>query len=125
MYSPQFREEAGKQFSQDLGSSRVHNPNGDSNSSMKGNFARVKLPPTTLPNGGVYTGEWKGPLRDGFGQQLWPDGSRYEGYYHLDKACGYGKLYHADGDLYEGEWLNDMAHGRGKYSHSNGAEYEG
>lgn len=68
---------------------------------------RVKKPAITLPNGGIYTGEWVGNARDGFGVQQWPDGSRYEGYYKQDRATGYGKLYHADGDTYEGDWLND------------------
>ena len=67
----------------------------------------MKNGPINLASGGVYTGEWLGSLRDGFGTQQWPDGSRYEGYYKLDRACGYGKLYHADGDVYEGEWAND------------------
>jgi hypothetical protein len=40
---------------------------------------RKNLPPVVLPNGAVYTGEWKDGMRDGKGIQEWPDGSRYIG----------------------------------------------
>jgi hypothetical protein len=86
---------------------------------LKNSDARFKRPAVTLHNGAVYTGEWRGEMRDGYGMQLWPDGSRYEGDWQNDKANGIGKLYHADGDVYEGMWKDDKAHGKGKYIHSN------
>jgi hypothetical protein len=33
----------------------------------------------TFKTGAVYTGEWKGEFRDGFGEQVWPDGAKYIG----------------------------------------------
>jgi len=40
---------------------------------------REKKAATQLKDGAVYEGEWKGDLRDGWGQQTWPEGARYEG----------------------------------------------
>ena len=33
----------------------------------------------TFKNGAVYKGQWKGTMRHGFGEQVWPDGARYVG----------------------------------------------
>lgn len=90
-----------------------------------GVFERKTLPPITLENNAVYSGEWKNGMRDGHGVQTWPDGSRYEGQWIEDKANGKGKLIHADGDIYEGDWVNDKANGEGTYMHANGAKYVG
>jgi hypothetical protein len=51
---------------------------------------RIKLPPQTLENGVIYTGEWMNGQKDGFGIQVWPDGTRYEGIWSKDKANGRG-----------------------------------
>ena len=40
---------------------------------------RTTQPPVIMPNGAVYTGEWRNGERDGKGIQDWPDGSRYVG----------------------------------------------
>ena len=39
-------------------------------------------------NGAVYSGEWLGSMKCGFGIQKWPDGARYEGMWRENKACG-------------------------------------
>jgi hypothetical protein len=44
----------------------------------------------------VYTGEWKGGFRDGFGVQVWPDSARYEGEWQENRAHGKGKFVHVD-----------------------------
>ena len=41
-----------------------------------------------LQSGAVYTGEWLGEAREGWGKQEWTDGSRYEGEWRADKANG-------------------------------------
>ena len=46
------------------------------------------MPPIAMPNGAIYTGEWKNEKREGYGMQEWPDGSRYEGEWINDKANG-------------------------------------
>jgi hypothetical protein len=43
--------------------------------------SRMKQGPITLPSGAVYSGEWRGGMRDGEGTQEWPDGSKYVGYW--------------------------------------------
>jgi len=47
-----------------------HQPNSDK---------REKRPPYTFKSGAIYDGEWKGNMRDGYGEQKWLDGARYEG----------------------------------------------
>jgi hypothetical protein len=44
---------------------------------------REKRSATTLKDGSVYEGEWKGPLRDGWGCQTWKEGAKYEGKPHV------------------------------------------
>jgi len=53
-------------------------------------------------NGAVYTGQWLGSEKHGFGVQVWPDGARYEGQWEHNKAHGKGKFWHVDGDVFEG-----------------------
>ena len=44
----------------------------------------------TYMSGAVYTGEWLGGFRDGFGTMIWKDGATYKGDWKLNKACGNG-----------------------------------
>lgn len=74
-------------------------------------------------NGVIYTGEWKGSNRHGYGIQVWPDGAKYEGFWENGKANGKGKFVHVDGDVYDGDWKDDKASGYGVYIHNNGAKY--
>ena len=89
------------------------------------NQRREKRPPYSFKSGAVYTGEWKGGFRDGFGHQQWPDGAQYEGEWRENRAHGKGQFVHVDGDIYDGQWANDKANGLGVYKHVNGAKYEG
>ena len=41
--------------------------------------ARTTLPAYSFKSGAIYTGEWIGNSRDGYGVQQWPDGAKYEG----------------------------------------------
>jgi len=86
---------------------------------------REKREKYTFKSMAVYTGEWKGGFRDGYGEQVWPDGARYIGEWQENRAHGKGKFIHVDGDIYEGMWANDKANGNGYYQHVNGAMYQG
>ena len=77
----------------------------------------------TFRNGAVYSGQWLGNHKHGWGVQRWPDGARYEGNWKNSKASGKGKFWHYDGDVFEGQWLDDKANGYGVYTHTNGASY--
>lgn len=76
-------------------------------------------------NGAVYSGEWRGNIRDGKGVMTWPDKSKYEGQWHADHAHGTGKFVYSNGDIYDGQWKNDMTHGKGVYKHSDGTIFTG
>lgn len=89
------------------------------------NAAREQRDPYRFKSGAIYTGEWKGGFRDGFGEQVWTDGAKYVGEWRDNRAHGKGKFIHVDGDVYEGFWANDKANGPGSYQHVNGAMYEG
>lgn len=86
---------------------------------------REKRKAYTFDNGAVYTGEWKGNIRDGQGTMLWPDGTKYTGQFYFDYAQGKGKFEHANGDVYVGDLKRDHAHGKGEYRHAMGAVYTG
>ena len=49
---------------------------------------RTSRGPVTLINQAVYTGQWLGDKRDGFGHIVWPDKSSYEGEWKNDKIHG-------------------------------------
>jgi hypothetical protein len=66
------------------------------------NEIREKRASYTFKTGAIYTGEWKGEFRDGFGEQVWPDGAKYIGEWRENRAHGKGKFIHADGDIYDG-----------------------
>ena len=56
----------------------------------------------------IYTGQYSGTNRHGYGIQLWSDGAYYEGYWENDTPSGYGVLISAQGAVYFGKW----SHGR-------------
>ena len=79
------------------------------------NAAREQRDAYRFKSGAVYSGEWKGGFRDGFGEQVWTDGAKYIGEWRDNRAHGKGKFIHVDGDIYEGFWANDKANGPGTY----------
>lgn len=103
-----------------IGGSDTGKKPGQFGSDAKG--LREARPAHRFPNGAVYTGEWVGEKRDGYGVQNWPDGAVYQGQWQDDKAHGYGKFVHTDGDIFEGEWMHDKAHGQGTYYHEDGSK---
>lgn len=69
--------------------------------------------PIRLADGSVYTGQWNGQQRHGYGRIEWEDGTSYEGQWVNDYASGHGTLIHASGDKYTGQWAHGMANGQG------------
>ena len=49
---------------------------------------REKHPVHLFEDGAVYTGQWRGDMRDGEGVQVWADGACYEGQWVKDKQHG-------------------------------------
>lgn len=71
--------------------------------------------PYTFDSGAVYTGEWSGGMRHGYGRQTWPDGTTYEGQWSEGSASGSGRFVHRGGDVFEGQWRQNVASGLGAY----------
>lgn len=104
--------------------------------------------------GSMYTGEWKGDQKHGFGIQVWPNGNKYEGdwfdgvrhghgtfwvknkraqklrkvyagNWRSDLKEGLGAFFYKNRDLYEGEWKRGLRDGKGKLFYANGDLYAG
>mmetsp|Transcript_100932 Transcript_100932/g.323982 ORF Transcript_100932/g.323982 Transcript_100932/m.323982 type:complete len:326 (+) Transcript_100932:137-1114(+) len=69
----------------------------------------------TLRSGSVYSGQWKGHCRHGFGYQTWRDGASYSGQWLENVAVGMGVYNFPDGSVYVGEWQHNRFHGLGAY----------
>jgi len=82
-------------------------------------------PAHKFDTGSIYTGQWCGNQRHGFGSQKWCDGATYEGQWKDNKAEGLGRFMHSDGDTYIGQWKANVAHGKGIYYHKDLTTYEG
>ncbi|KAE8682203.1 Phosphatidylinositol 4-phosphate 5-kinase 2 [Hibiscus syriacus] len=101
-----------------------------------------------LPNGDIYTGEWRRGKASGKGKFSWPSGATYDGDFKSgriegvgtfigsddetylgswisNRKHGYGLKRYANGDYYEGSWKKDLQDGYGRYVWSNGVEYTG
>ena len=64
----------------------------------------------------VYTGDWVGDKRDGYGMMKYSSGNTYEGYWSSDLKTGRGVMTWKTADeLYVGDWLNDQPHGNGEH----------
>ena len=71
-------------------------------------------------DGGVYNGEWKGALKDGFGVYTYPSGARYEGEWLDGTKEGRGVYKFPKGGIYEGEWRNGKMEGVGVRTYASG-----
>jgi len=76
-------------------------------------------------DGGVYNGEWKGALKDGFGVYAYPSGAKYEGEWLDGSKEGRGVYTFAKGGIYEGEWRNGKMEGVGVRTFSIGKVLSG
>lgn len=77
-------------------------------------------PPFTFRTHAVYSGQWRGKFRHGFGIQTWPDGASFAGRWEDNKANGPGRFVHADSDVFVGQWRANAASGCGVYYHKGG-----
>lgn len=76
-------------------------------------------------DGGIYNGEWKGALKDGFGVYTYPSGAAYEGEWLDGTKEGRGVYRFAKGGIYEGEWRNGKMEGVGVRTYSSGKVVSG
>lgn len=76
----------------------------------------------TLLNKENYQGTWKDDKKDGYGVYTWPDGRRYYGGWYQDFRHGMGVMTFQNGEIYEGNWDKDTMHGDGLYVWSDRAE---
>jgi len=79
----------------------------------------------TFSSGSIYTGQWQGRQRHGFGMQTWRDGTCYEGQWVNNLAEGQGSFTHSNGDRYVGCWRGNVAHGFGTFRNKKGMTYRG
>jgi len=61
----------------------------------------------------VYTGEWLGNKRHGYGEQRWKDGATFQGQWRHNCVDGIGLFMHSHGGSYIGQWRGNVAHGYG------------
>ena len=64
-------------------------------------------------DGGVYSGEWKGFSKHGFGSYTYPSGSIYSGEWKENVKEGFGTYRYATGGAYLGEWKKGNPSGMG------------
>ncbi|MBQ2135477.1 MAG: hypothetical protein II201_01170, partial [Clostridia bacterium] len=76
-------------------------------------------------NGDVYEGNWKGGIMDGYGIHKCNNGDVYEGNWKGGIMDGYGIFKCNNGDVYEGNWKGGIMDGYGIYTYSNGSVCEG
>jgi len=71
---------------------------------------------TTLPDGSIYSGDFRDGLFHGEGELKWPDGRHYQGGFRNGMLGGQGKFTYADGCIYEGEFARGDFNGPGRYT---------
>jgi predicted permease len=71
-------------------------------------------------DGGFYSGEWKGMLKDGYGRYTYPSGAKYEGEWKDGVKEGRGVYRFSNGGVYEGEWREGVQDGLGVRTYASG-----
>lgn len=79
----------------------------------------------TYATGDVYTGDFKGIMRDGKGRIVYSNGDIYEGDFKEDMRTGSALITFADGSVYNGEILNGKPNGKGTYTFADSSWYFG
>mmetsp|Transcript_33017 Transcript_33017/g.58105 ORF Transcript_33017/g.58105 Transcript_33017/m.58105 type:complete len:420 (+) Transcript_33017:4315-5574(+) len=69
-------------------------------------------PPYRYTSGAVYTGQWLGGFRDGWGVIVYSLGEKYEGYWSFGRPHGQGKFSYEGGQSYKGKWCNPLSKGQ-------------
>jgi len=72
-----------------------------------------------------YEGEFRNGLMEGFGRLSWPDGRTMEGNFSVGQMEGQGRCKWEDGSTYVGEFRGGKMHGMGVFTWANGERYEG
>ncbi|EAR88049.2 MORN motif protein (macronuclear) [Tetrahymena thermophila SB210] len=75
--------------------------------------------------GFIYSGEWNGNVKEGYGRLLMKNKEKYEGYFKQNVKCGRGIYYFANGDTFDGEWVYDKKCGFGTLEFKDGNHFEG
>lgn len=70
------------------------------------------MPPYRYGSGAIYTGQWLGGFRDGWGTIVYPSGAKYEGYWSFSRPSGEGKFSYPSGENYKGRWKNPLTQGQ-------------
>lgn len=72
----------------------------------------TQKPAYRYTSGAVYTGQWLGGFRDGWGIMVYPLGEKYEGYWSFGRPFGQGKFTYEGGQCYYGRWGNPLSIGQ-------------
>ncbi|KAL4494014.1 hypothetical protein ABPG72_022031 [Tetrahymena utriculariae] len=75
--------------------------------------------------GFIYSGEWNGNVKEGYGRLLTKNKEKYEGYFKQNVKCGRGIYYFANGDTFDGEWVYDKKCGYGTLEFKDGNHFQG
>ncbi|KAL4476333.1 hypothetical protein ABPG74_010066 [Tetrahymena malaccensis] len=75
--------------------------------------------------GFIYSGEWNGNVKEGYGRLLMKNKEKYEGYFKQNVKCGRGIYYFANGDTFDGEWVYDKKCGYGTLEFIDGNHFQG
>jgi hypothetical protein len=70
------------------------------------------MPPYRYASGAIYTGQWLGGFRDGWGTIEYSSGAKYEGYWSFSRPNGEGKFSYPNGQNYKGKWRNPLSQGK-------------
>ena len=72
---------------------------------------------------GVYTGEVKEDVKEGFGIYRYSNGDSYEGHWFNNKKHGKGVYTFNEGGFYKGNWVCGIKNGEGVLEMPNGTQY--
>lgn len=83
-----------------------------SDPSLAGN---PRFGPYVYEGGNTYTGQYKGGLREGLGEETTAEGDGYKGQWLRDMKHGKGRMVLSNGDAYQGDFFENKAQGNGEY----------
>jgi len=79
----------------------------------------------TLPDGGIYEGNWLNKKFHGFGKLVKSNGDKFEGNWDNGSPNGNGVYTGADGTVYSGQFKNGKRDGKGIMLWPDGASFDG
>ena len=75
--------------------------------------------------GGIYVGDFKNNLANGYGRQEEKDGSWWEGEIKDDMLHGKGTYVNYNGDIYKGNFFEGFLEGQGSFTRTDGTKVTG